>query len=607
MRFRLGFVVSFCLLASALPAQSQPAGSLDADPADLVDFADAFFAGLNRFGAPGAVLVVVRDGQVVLARGYGYADLELRRPIDPDQTVFRVASISKLFIATAVMQLVEQGQVDLHTDVNTYLRLPETYPEPITLAALLTHTSGLDERLIGMATRRPADVIPVADYLAARLPPRVYPPGKLIRYSNDGMALAALVVEDITGRPFAAYAREKIFGPLAMDRTGYDPAPGLAVEPAAGYEYRGGTFWRVPPDYFNVGPAASLLTTGTDLARFMVAMLEGGRYGDARILAEDSVREMQRRQFSHHPRLPGWTLGFFEYIAGGRRALAHDGDWRGFASLMFLLPEAGTGLFVANNGHSHRFNWEFLRQFLDRYYPPRAELPPEAGAFPDDPGRFAGSYRTVRYGRGTVEKLVTLVEQFRVTVSADGRLWLRLLFRRADADGYLAFREDGTGRVTHLFLGGDRLVPSPLALERVPWPETTGVQLVLVAGFVAVFGAAFVWLVVHHRLKDLDLFDLTAFLVGGLNLGALGGLAIGLFAVDRYEFAYGIPPGLLVTLHLPVLSTALMPLLGLLAAWSWLRRAGSTAGRGWHLAVVLASGLFVWFAATWNLPPFAKP
>ncbi len=628
MPVRVGLIVLGLLVVSALPVRAGDPPGGGPDPADLTAFADGFFAAwVDRLRVPGAVLVLVRDGQVVLARGYGYADLELRRPMDPDRTVLRVASVSKPVVAAAVMQLVEQGRVDLHADVNAYLRrlrVPNTYPEPVTLAGLLSHTGGLDERLIGIAARRPADLLPLREYLAARLPPRVYPPGQVIRYSNDGVALAALVVEEVSGQGFGAYAREKIFGPLGMVRTGYDPTPELVADLAAGYESRGGVFRRVPFDYFQVGPAAGLLTTASDLARFTVAMLEGGRYGEVRILKEESVREMQRRQFGHHPRLPGWTLGFFEYDAGGRRALAHDGDWRGFAALVFLLPEERTGLFVANNGRNHYLNWEFVRRFLDRYHPTLPEPPADPKGSFDDPGRFAGSYRTVRYGRGTVEKLVTLVEQFRVTVSADGRLWLHglgpepvgfvpvepLLFRRVDGAGHLAFRADAAGRITHLFLGGDRLFPTPLALERVPWYETTGVQLGLVAAFVAAFGSAVLrWPLGRLGLggrkpKAPGLFDPVAFTVGGLNLTTLAGVAVGLFVIDRYEFAYGIPAGLLVALRLPLLSAALTPVLWALAIRDWLVGAGTAVGRLYRLGIALAGALFTWFALTWNLPAF---
>ncbi len=607
-------LLAVCLLAAAgFPGAARASGGA-VDPADAAAFADAFFADrLASSRTPGAAFVLVEGGQLLVARGYGYADLEARRPMDPERTVLRVASLSKPVVAAAVLQLAERGRVDLDADVNLYLRelrVPPTYPRPVTLAGLLTHTSGLDEGLIGMAARDEAALMPLRAYLKARLPARVRPPGELIRYSNDGLALAALVVEEVSGLPFADYAAANIFRPLGMARSSFGPRPDLMPDLAAGYEVGGGAPWRVPADYFNVGPAANLMTTAADLGRLLAGLLEGGRAG---VLSGESVRQMFRRQFSHHPGLPGVTLGFFEYFANGRRALIHEGDWRGFAGLVLLIPEEGLGLFVANDGHNHRLNRELVGRFLDRYYPAPDTPAPAAGPAAEDLGRFAGSYRTIRYGLGSVDKLATLVEQFRVTADG-GRLRLygfgpepaefvpvdRLLFRMVGGEGYVAFREDKAGRVTHLFLGGDRLYPTPLALEKVPWFETSGFGQLLAGAFTVLFGSACL-----ARAFGLlaGRAGLAAFLLGGVNLGLLGGVAVGLFAVDRYEFAYGIPAGLLVILRLSVFSGLLAVAVGVLGVLAWVRGWGRFWGRLYYTAVALGGLGFVWFLVNWNLLP----
>ncbi len=620
LAFLLGLAV--CLLAAAgLPGPARAWGG--AGPGDLAAFADAFFAEqLASSPTPGAVFVLVKEGQVILARGYGYADPEARRPMDPDRTVLRVASLSKPVVAVAALQLAERGRLDLHADVNLYLRrlkVPPVYPRPVTLASLLTHTSGLDEDLIGMAARDEAGLMPLDDYLKARLPARVRPPGELIRYSNDGVALAALIIEEVSGRPFAEYAAADIFRPLGMGRSSFGPRPDLMPDLAAGYEVRAGTWRRAPFDYFNVGPAASLLTTGSDLGRLLISLLEGGRLDGARILTEESVRQMFARQFTHHPRLPGVTFGFFEYFANGRRALIHEGDWRGFAGLVLLIPEERLGLFVANNGQNHLLNRELVGRFLDRYYP-AADAPTPAPAPAQDLGRFAGSYRTVRYRQGSVEKLATLVEQFRVAADR-GRLFLygfgpgpvefvpadRMVFKMAGGESYIAFREDEAGRVTHLFLGGDRLYPTALALEKVPWFETSEFGQLLAAAFGVLFGSACLAWPVGRRSGAFSLLGgkagLGASLLGGTNLTLLGGVAVGLFAVDRYEFVYGVPPGLLAVLKLSALSALLGPVVGAVCLLAWVRGWGSTPGRLYYTAVAVGGLGFIGFLATWNLLP----
>ena len=625
--FMLGLAVCF-LAAAGLPGWVRAwDGAGTVNPGDAAAFVDAFFAErLASSRTPGAICILVKGGQVLLARGYGYADLEARRPMDPDRTVLRVASLSKPVVAVAVLQLAERGRLDLYADVNLYLRqlkVPPVYPRPVTLASLLTHTSGLDEGLIGMAARDGAGLVPLGDYLKSRLPARVRPPGEVIRYSNDGVALAALIVEEVSGRPFAEYAAANIFWPLGMARSSFGPRPDLMPELAAGYEARAGTLQRAPFDYFNVGPAASLLTTGSDLGRLLIGLFEGGR-GEARILTEESVRQMFTRQFTHHPRLPGVTFGFFEYFANGRRALIHEGDWRGFAGLVLLIPEERLGLFVANNGQNHRLNLELVNQFLDRYYPAANSPAPAAVPAAGDLGRFAGSYRTVRYGQRSVEKLATLVEQFRV-VADRGRLFLygfgpgpaefvlvdRMLFKMASGENYIAFREDETGRITHLFLGGDRFYPTALALEKVPWFETSEFGQLLVAAFGVLFGSAcLAWPVGRWLGRRSGAFSLLAgkaglgaSLLGGINLSLLGGVTVGLFAIDRYEFVYGIPPGLLAVLKLSVFSALLGPLVGAVCLLAWVRGWGSTPSRLYYTAVAVGGLGFIWFLATWNLLP----
>ena len=174
--------------------------------------------------ACGAVFLLVKDGRVFFARGYGYSDLMKRTAVDPAKTVFRVGSVSKLFTATAVLQLAERGEVDLHTDVNRYLKtfqLEENFPAPVTLANLLTHTGGFDDRAIGIAARNAQDQAPLGEYLARSMPPRVRPPGEMYNYSSHGIALAGYIVETVSGQPFGEYVEKNILEPLEMRQSSF--------------------------------------------------------------------------------------------------------------------------------------------------------------------------------------------------------------------------------------------------------------------------------------------------------------------------------------------------------------------------------------------------
>ncbi|HME68634.1 MAG TPA: serine hydrolase domain-containing protein [Myxococcota bacterium] len=252
--------------ATSLTAQGQDALPVGAGPTDRREF-EAFFDGLlsglmaDRH-VSGAVVLVVKDGAVFFAKGYGVADLATGRPVDPD-TLFRAGSISKLFTATAVMQLVEQGKLDLNADVNQYLegfRIPDAFGKPVTLANLLTHTGGFDDSFLGTTQPLGAAPIPLHMYLAMRMPRRVMPPGKLLSYSNHGLALAGYLVERASGQPFAEYMREHVLDPLGMTHSGF----GLPASPpsslAVGYDWKGDHYEPMGYDPVVIAPAADLYT-----------------------------------------------------------------------------------------------------------------------------------------------------------------------------------------------------------------------------------------------------------------------------------------------------------------------------------------------------------
>jgi CubicO group peptidase (beta-lactamase class C family) len=201
--------------APAVPSQSQG----PTDPAELEAFLDNLLATqMAEYHIPGAAVAVVRDGKVLLAKGYGYANLEKGIPVDPEQTVFRIGSSGKVLTWTAIMQLIEQGKLDLDADINTYLdfRIPDTYPQPITLKHLLTHTPGFEETWYETFTFDPAAVLPPGEWLATHIPARVFPPGDTAAYSNYGAELAGYIVERVSGQSYAQYVQEHILAPLGM-------------------------------------------------------------------------------------------------------------------------------------------------------------------------------------------------------------------------------------------------------------------------------------------------------------------------------------------------------------------------------------------------------
>jgi CubicO group peptidase (beta-lactamase class C family) len=598
-------------------------------------FVDQFFQEkMAQRHVPGAVFILVKDGRMTLTKGYGYADRERKIPVIPDKTVFRVASVSKPFTATAVMQLCERGRLRLDENVNHYLeafQLSDAFPKPVTLANLLTHTGGFDERTIGTAARTRAGVRPLEQYLAARMPACSLPPGDVISYSNHGTALAGHIVELTSGVAFARYVEENILKPLGMHHSSFEPGEELEGALAAGYDYEqeSDSYRPVTRTYSSLLPAGQLVATGTDMAAFLIAHLQDGRHRDTRILQDATAREMHRQHFTQHPRLPGCAYGFFERFENGRRSLEHSGDLAGFASLLFLLPAEGVGFFVSCNRDDFKLRDDLVKAFLDRYYPAAVAAP-----FPAPPADFArraalftGTYRYNRYARSTLEKPLALVQQIRVALAGDGTLTIEipdilreilnpirlvevepLLFRRDDGDRYAAFRMGADGRISHLALN---LLGVSVVLEKVPWYETAAVQGALAIGLLAVFvfaGVAWPVVAVFRRWRrgpakpmSPRLTPWLAFLVSALNLAFVGGLAAAVFWGD---LDYGMPPAVLALLAVPLVAAALTALLTVCVFLAWKNSSGS-ALRRWYLSLVaLASVGFVTFLSCWNLLGF---
>ncbi|HEX2485813.1 MAG TPA: serine hydrolase domain-containing protein, partial [Myxococcota bacterium] len=482
-RCALAATLALAALVAAAPVAARP--SLD-DASDVEGFVTGFLeAELRERHVPGAVFVLVRGDRVVLARGFGLANVAAQTPVDPKRTAFRVASVSKLFTATAVMQLVEEGRLGLDDDVNAHLRsvrVPEAFGEPVRVRHLLTHTAGLDDRFVGMAALTDEPPEALAAHLARRLPARVFPPGRAISYSNYGIALLGVLVEDVGGKPFEVTVDERILRPLGMPRSSFRPDAALRADLATGYARRGTDLRPLPWDSVLIGPAGGLVATGADMARFVRANLRGGAVDGARVLRPETLAEMHRTQFRHDPELPGVGLAFHEREHGPHRALEHAGDWGGFASLLQLVPESDFGFFLSYNvddpGLRERFATAFLTRYLSVERPPLPE--PAAGA-QERARAVAGWYRWNRTTRADLTKVfappvhVVATGGGEVRIGSPGSPFDPLALREVAPDRYAAsggdeaavFRTDETGR--ELFLSAFGL---PLACEGLAWWQT---------------------------------------------------------------------------------------------------------------------------------------
>lgn len=624
-----------CLLL-AVPGQAPAEAGAPSGPgfdvtsaasAELEGFLDGLFRGLmETHHIPGAVAVLVRDGAVVFARGYGVADVQTRRPVEPDRTRFRVASVSKLFTTTAVLQQVERGALDLDADVNGYLeswRLEGTYDAPVTLRHLLTHTGGFDDRFLFTAEPLDGPATPLGEYLAARMPPRVMPPGELISYSNHGLALAGYLVERASETPFARYVEREIFAPLGMSHSRFGIPTPVPSEMARPYEFRAGRHVDLGYDRLRGAPAGDLVTTGTDMARFMLAHLGGGRIGGATLLRPETAATMQRRQFTHHPELSGWCLGFAELERNGLRAITHGGSWRGFGTQLVLVPERSLGWFVSTNHDFHGPFFEALGEALwDRLGPTPTSAPLQSPAdFRQRAARYEGTYLPNRRVRSDFLKLSALLMEVSVSLDDDGALRVapgplsnapprRLVevgperFATPDGNTQAAFETDATGRARRLFV-------ESYALDRISAWESPRNHALVAVGVLLLLAASLLGEVIALLGRLLGggepspagpwaRLTLWGVCLGGLGLiGGLGALARD---PDIWTLMAEIPPRLRLLAWLPLLMSPFALALPVLVVTGF--RAPAPRSRLHYAAVAVAGLLLLLGAWYWRLTPW---
>ena len=600
------------------------------DPEQVEVFFDGLLAGqLEAYGIAGAAVAVVRDGKVLLAKGYGLADAEQRKPVSAEATLFRMASISKLFTWTAIMQLAEQGRLDLKRDVNFYLdnfRIPDTYSQPITLEHLMTHTAGFEDLVIGIGARREADVLSLEKYIRTRLPKRIRPPGQVTAYSNYSTALAGYIVQRVAGQPFEEYVEEAILKPLGMGHSTFrqPPTDPLAKDVSRGHIVRDGLFLPQDFEFVNgIAPAGALSSTVSDMARFMIAHLELGDYGGTRILGQETARTMHTRLFTNDPRLSGNAHGFWERQVNGLRIIGHGGDTWLFHSQLILIPEERTGLLVVYNTQTAASpaRDELAQAFLDKFYPAPVDIPPKPRASAHAAlGRYAGWYGLTRNASSTLEKAMRLVLAIRVEATGQGTLvthwpaglgsrqWREVepgVFRRADGRDKLVFRTDRRGRVIYAFFdslplfGGVRL----RGLEKpILHLALGGIGLVL---FMTVLVWPLGWLKKQIcRIAPPKKYapwpaKIALFIFSLLNLAFLGCLAASLLKPE--EFLLGLPSLLKVGLWLPVVSMAFLALAVVYGLLSWLKKYWTLCGRLYYTLTVVFGVVFLLDLAYWNM------
>jgi CubicO group peptidase (beta-lactamase class C family) len=638
---RIGFMGGL-LLAAGLCTAERPAFAqgLEAlshplNAADAESWLDGYMPyALHTGDVAGAVVVIVKDGQVLLEKGYGYADVAKRTVVDPKNTLFRFGSVSKLFTWTAVMQLVEQGKVDLDADVNQYLDfvIPPRQGKAVTMRNIMTHTAGFEERVMGLIGAEPDGVVPLGEFLKEYVPPRIFAPGETPAYSNYAAALAGYVVARVSGLSFDDYVDQRLFAPLAMANSTFRQPLPAGFQPNLSKAYAAGSLPAKPFEIVGPAPAGSLTATGDDMAHFMIAHLADGRYGSNQILKAETAQQMHATALTILPGVNRMLLGFYEDNYNGHRVIAHGGDTQWFHSDLHLFIDDGVGLLVSVNsvgkdGAAQTIRSLLFHEFANRYLPgPVAAPTVDAGTAADHARMMAGRYEGSRRSDTTFVSLLYLLNQTTVTNNPDGTLSVSsvtspsgVALKWREVTPFL-WREDGSkdlmaarvaeGRVVRLSFG--EFAPIEM-YDRVPAWRSAGWWLpVLAVSLGALVLTGMAWpisaLIRRHygvtpRLTGVDakaqrFVRIACIAVAGAFLGWIG-LVLTMFSV--LDLIPKLEP---CVVALRILSPLVF--LGGTAIGLWNARIVLRSGRRWPArcwAVVLCASLsaLLWAAFTFHL------
>ncbi len=610
--------------------RSTPAQSLS----DIPVFCDSLFQiGLNAKQLPGGAVTIVENDRVLFTKAYGLADLEKQSAPHIATTLFQIGSVGKLLTAIAVLQQVEQGRLHLDNEVRDYLGdfpLDNSFKSKITLRHLLTHAAGFEDRVIGYAAATKAEQQTLEAHLRARMPRRFQDSGISINYSNYSYGLAGLIVEKVSGQPFIEYVRQHILTPLEMHASTYDLPASAEENPAyaKGYRKSGEHFIAQPMFYTHVKPAGGLAASVAEISHLVLLLLHSGLYDGRQILQRESVELLLARQFSDHPQLRGYTLGFEEQNFGGALAVSKGGQTLGFVSVLLLFPQQRLGLFVTSNTSSDDFVESFVQAFVRTFAAPVAAKHEEVVA--TNLARFTGVYRNSRYNHHTVEDLIALfrdharvwsVAEDTLAVFANGvtRHYLPFAPTRFksvdDPSNEVMFKENGGGEITGLYRSAYFAgISVPTTYEKVAWHSTPELANEFFLSFLPAYlmsyllfplllGAVFLLRLFKKDFLQHKPLPRWAHVLGLLSAALATLYGFGYIAKLNQAGAtlvFGVPAGLRALNLIPFMLIALLPFLCYGAVKIWRERRGQLLTRIYFSGFALAALVFVGFLYQWH-------
>jgi len=617
----IGLLLIFCTPASAQTPSIGPS-----DPDELSAFLDGVMSiSMESNHVPGAVVVVVKEGEVFFAKGYGFADLENKIQVDPATTLFRPGSVSKLFTWTAVMQLVEAKKLDLDADVNTYLdfEIPATYAQPITLRLILMHMAGFEDKGEGSFKLNEKDVSSLETFIKTNLPARVFPPGQYGAYSNYGAALSGYIIERVSGLPFSDYISQNILGPLKMEHSTFEqPLPNnLTSVMAKGYNYQDGEYIKGSFEFVVSSPAGALTASGLDMANFMIAHLQEGEFEGARILEGKTARLMHSPLFSPAPQLGGMAYGFFYNTINGQYTLFHGGDTLLFHSQLYLLPQSNVGVYVSTNGTAGSVvAAQVIKTFIDRYYPAGESIPLKPTKdFASRANQYAGTYYPARSNFTTIEKSLIFTSMIHVQVKGEH---VNFKFGNTTVPyvevepGLLINPNDPSDRLLLKTVGNQITLSSsmPFVLLKMPWYLSLPLHMFILIGGAILFLIAIISWVVSF-FKGLNIGEKRPLLarISRLSAGLFGFFFLffiincgSVFADINPAFGvpnifFGMPANSEKLFFIPTLMAIFGLLMLVFAVVAWVKQSWTFKARMFYSLLTIFALAILWSLYFWNM------
>lgn len=606
--------------------------NLQDDKMQLESFIDGIISEqLQVYHIAGATVTIVKDGNVLLMKGYGYSDILNHKKVAADKTLFRIGGVSQLITTTAIMQLYDKQKVSLNSDVNGYfkfLNIPNTFKEPVTLEDILTRTTGFEQRF-NMFTKDYRDLKPLNEYLKNNIPVRIRPPGKLAGDSDFAMGLAGYIVEQITNTSFETYVQENIFQPLQMNSSTFaQPLPKEKLDQLSdGYTFKNGLFEKDPIPYIKVPPAGSMYTTAKDMSRFMITLLHNGLYDTTRIMSAKVAQQMQHRHFIHDPEVSGNCYGFWERYINNQRVIMSTGNSYVFHSLLALVPDFDLGIFISFNSYGgEKACSEFLQIFMDHYYSGNnaANIVPMKD-YKQRSYRYLGNYWSTETSYSTIGKLLQLDRTVSIHSTPKGYLlvhglkggasqWVEIrptVFQDLNSNRRLVFHSTNEGSVNYAFLSNNPTT----AYYRIAWYESpefhvtlTSICLMVFLSFILFWpfsrGYQREYEMIHviHNIKFQNLTFQTALWLSLIDIIFVAGLYIILKSPET--LAFDIPLSLKLLLILPVISTILTIIDLILMLLAWKDLYWDIRSRIHFSMVILAAATFIPILMFWNLLGF---